>query len=225
MKLNLNFRNICPSIVLLFTITVFVQCKGSKSPNNKDTISKLTKASDAVTRTADSIKLTKLVKALYKWHTKDTVCKCGFNPLKKNASDTLYSGIDLDDNKKTISELRQTGFFAEDFLDNYRKIAVRMDKELRDGTSLWPEGELSTFGDDSDAWCNCQDYPVDDYWKIIRLTDIKYNENEASFKWTWGDSTYYKVKAKKEDSNWKISYLQGFDMNAYSWEWWKKNKK
>jgi hypothetical protein len=32
-------------------------------------------------------------------------------------------------------------------------------------------------------------------------------------------------KAKKGNGVWRISYLQGFDMNAYSWEWWKKNKK
>lgn len=224
MRAILNVRSIYYSIALLFTLTVFANCKGSKTSDNKDYGIKQDKTGQVVSQITDSIKLTELVRNLYKWHTTDT-CKCGFKPLKKNQSDTLFTSIDLDENRKEINELKQTGFFTEDFLEDYRKIAVRMDKELRDGTSLWPEGELSTFGDDADAWCNCQDYPVDDYWKIMRLTNIKFNKDEASFKWTWGYSFYYKAKAKKENGNWKISYLEGFDMNAYSWEWWKKNKK
>jgi hypothetical protein len=189
MKTTLNLRNTYYAITLLFTLIVFVNCKGHNSADNKDSVSGKDKAKAAKpeSRETDSVKLTELVKKLYKWHIKDTTCKCSFTPLKANSSDTLFTNIDLNDTQKNIEDLKRTTFFTQDFLNDYRSIAVRMDKELKDGTSLWPDGELSTFGDDSDAWCNCQDFPVDDYWKIIKLTNIKINNNEASFKWTWGD--------------------------------------
>jgi hypothetical protein len=214
------------NFVFIIMIILLTSCNnGNKPDQNKNTSTTKSVANNAILKdNEDSIKLTDLVKRLYKWHISDSNCGCSFNPLKNNPSDTLYSSIDLVDNNKAINKLKQTGLFAEDFLTDYRKIAVRMDKELRDGSSLWPDGELSTFGDDADAWCSCQDSPVNDYWKIIKLTDIKLNQDEASFKWTWGDNFFYKVKAKKENGNWKISYLQGFDMDAYSWEWWKKHK-
>jgi hypothetical protein len=174
--------------------------------------------------TEDSVKLTVLVRKFYKWHVKDTMRADGFKPQKRNASDSLYTSIDLDENKKAIEELKETGFFSNDFFDDYRKIAVRMDKELRDGTSIWPDGELPSFNDDVDEWCNCQDYP-DNYWDKITLTNIKFNKDDVSFKWTWGDNFYYKAKAKKKDGTWKISHLEGFDMNYYNWEWVAKHKK
>lgn len=100
-----------------------------------------------------------------------------------------------------------------------------MDKELQDGSSLWPEGELSTFDTDDDAWCDCQDTPVDNYWTIIKINNLKINSNSADFKWTWGGDFNYSTKAAKENGVWKISYLQGFDINAYNWGWVTKNKK
>jgi hypothetical protein len=230
MKPRPNFRNISLFIVFLFTLSFLAGCNSSQKSSNKDS---LTKKSATIRNPknsisaygTDSIELTNLVKKLYQWHETAKMKFDGFKPLKRNAADTLYTSLDLDENQKAIEELKRTGLFASSFLNDYRKIAERMDKELRDGSSLWPEGELSTFGDDVDAWCNCQDFPVDQYWNIIKLIDIKINNNNADFKWTWGDNFFYKTKATKEDGSWRISYLQGFDMNAYSWGWWKKNKK
>ncbi|MCC8425904.1 hypothetical protein [Mucilaginibacter sp. UR6-11] len=170
----------------------------------------------------DSAELTKLVRAMYKWY--DTTPKVeGFAGTKKNPADTIYNGIDLAENSRAIEALTKTGFFAAEFLADYRAVAVRMDKELKDGSSLWIEGELPTFNDDVNEWCNCQDYP-DRYWDKLTLTGIKYTTDAASFKWTWGDNFFYNVKAKKENGTWKISYLQGFDMNYYNWGWMKKHK-
>ena len=205
---------------------VFINCNDHNTQKHVDSLKTSANVKLIVkNENQDSIELTKLVRNLYEWHERKIKEIDGFKPLKVNPSDTLYTGIDLDANEKAIDKLKQTGFFADVFLDNYRKIALRMDKELRNGTSLWPEGELPTFNDDVDAWCNCQDSPVEAYWKIIKLTDLKVNQNEANFKWTWGDAFFYSVKAKKVNNNWKISYLQGFDMNYYNWEWVTKNKK
>lgn len=177
----------------------------------------------SIARKDDSIKITALVTALYKWHETAEIKPNGFVPTKKNPDDTLNTGMDLKTTEIAIVNLRRLGFFAEDFLNDYKNIAVRMDKELRDGSSLWPDGELPTFQDDVDEWCNCQDYP-DNYWEKLTLTDLKFNNDEADFKWTWGDNFFYKAKAKKIAGIWKISYLEGFDMNWYNWEWQKKHK-
>jgi hypothetical protein len=45
-------------------------------------------------------------------------------------------------------------------------------------------------------------------------------QENATLTWTWGNSDWskdfnYKVKAKKTDGVWKISYLQGFDINEF----------
>src|SRR5437879_8597963 len=202
-------KRISPNSLFLIFLILLTGCKSYNRPDHNDSLKiknsiSQTVKNSATKETEDSMKLTDLVRRLYKWHVKDTMRADGFKPQKRSPSDTLFTSIDLDENKKAVEELKETGFFFEDFLDDYRKIAVRMDKELRNGKSLWPDGELPTFNDDVDEWCNCQDYP-DDYWEKIVLTNIKFNKGEASFKWTWGDNFYYKAKAKKEGGVWKIS--------------------
>ena len=92
-----------------------------------------------------------------------------------------------------------------------------MDKELRDGSSLWPDGEMPTFNDDVDEWCNCQDNP-DNYWEKLTLVDLKFNNDEANFKWTWGNHFFYGVKAGKENNVWKITGLERFTIKNFSWQ-------
>ncbi|MDP9081844.1 MAG: hypothetical protein M3O71_30900 [Bacteroidota bacterium] len=216
--------------IFILSAVLITGCTNASKPTTNNATAKRPDSVKQTTRNIvantndDSVKLTKLVRDIYKWHETKHLEKDGFKPQKSNPTDTLFTGIDLIENEEAIKELRNTGFFADDFLNDYRNIAVRMDKELRDGSSLWPEGEMPTFDTDADVWCNCQDSP-DKYWEKLTLADIKFNKSEVSFKWTWGDNFYYKAKAKKEDSAWKISYLEGFDMNAYDWGWWKKNKK
>lgn len=209
---------------------LFIGCKSKNKSDAADTIKTPIEINsdtgiNTTARTGDSIELTLLVKKIYKWHQTVKTKYNGFKPLKRDPSDTLYTSIDLEENKKSIEELKETGFFSDSFLNDYRNIAVRMNKELQDGSSQWPEGELATFDGDADAWCNCQDFPVDDYWNIIKLNALNIINNSAQFKWTWGHDFYYNTKATKENSAWKISYLQGFDMDAYGWGWVTKNKK
>lgn len=215
-------------LFLQLTIAIFlVSCNSSNKSNPVDSVKKITTVKSTTTVTVtnpkqDSVELTKLVRMLYKWREAN-VRVGNLEPIKKKPTDTLYSGINLAATNAAIEQLRKTSLFTEDFLADYKAIAVRMDKELREGLSLWREGDLSNFQDDVNEWCNCQDNP-DKYWETLTLTDIKYDQNEANFKWTWGDNFFYKVKAKKENHLWKISYLEGFDMNWYSWESAKKHK-
>jgi hypothetical protein len=212
----------------LATTMLLIACGGANKADKIDTgkivirIPLTPPLPPSLVRKDDSVKITALVRSLYKWH--ETAPRPdGFVPLKKNPVFTLNTSMDLAANNKAIKELKETGLFAEDFLNDYRNIAVRMDKELRDGSSLWPDGELPTFNDDVDGWCNCQDNP-DNYWEKLTITNLKINKGEADFKWTWGDNFFYHTKAKNMAGTWKISYLEGFDMNYYNWEWQKKHK-
>lgn len=220
-------NNLKPILICLSTLFLLSACGGTNKADKTDTgkitiRTPITPPLLVIDRIDDSVKLTALVRSLYKWH--ETAPRPdGFVPLKKNPVDTLNTRMDLAANNKAIRELKQTGLFADDFLTDYRNIAVRMDRELRDGSSLWPDGELPTFNDDVDEWCNCQDFP-DNYWEKLTLADLKFNDNEADFKWTWGDNFFYHTKAKKIAGIWKISYLEGYDMNWYNWEWQKKHK-
>lgn len=221
--MKINFTH-AASFALLSTIALFTCCKGGSTAEKTDSV---TKTESSVTQTVakqniteDSIVLVDIVKRLYKWHVTQRLTFEGFKPVKLNSTDSLYKGIDLRENQKSVDELKGTGLFTEDFLKGYRNIALRMDKELRDGSSLWPEGDLPSFNDDVDEWCDCQDSPVDDYWTIIKLTNIQINNNEAHFSWIWqGDSTRqpYRMALVKENDMWKINYMQGFDMKYYNW--------
>jgi hypothetical protein len=200
------------------SIAFLASCQNDRSSVRQDSAKKQDsiKSLEASNENEDSIKLTKLIRELYKWHATDTTGHDGFKPLKKNITDTFYSSIDLSENYEAIERLKKTGLFTVDFLNDYRKIAVRMDEELRNGKSIWPEGELPTFQDDVDEWCSCQDYP-DNYLDKINLVSMSFNKDDVSFKWTWGGNDFYKVKAKKENGSWKISYLEGFDYAWYNW--------
>jgi len=75
-------------------------------------------------------------------------------------------------------------------------------------------GELPPYGNDANPWCDCQDNP-DKYWEKIKIQNLIIKDNKATFNWTWGDGFKYKVKAVKENNVWKISFLQGFNIQEF----------
>lgn len=123
-------------------------------------------------------------------------------------------GLDLEMHKKRISELKQTGFFASEFIDNYNKLALSIDTDLKNKKIEWLVGDMPPFGNDANPWCNCQDNP-DNYWKTLTITDLEIENNVATFNWTWGNDFEYKVKAIKAGDVWEIAYLQGFDSTDF----------
>lgn len=82
-------------------------------------------------------------------------------------------------------------------------------------------GDLPTFcfANDANPWCLCQDNLS---WNLVEVKIIKLNNSSGELYWKWGKSELdksaddwknftYKFKVKKENGNWRISYLQGFD--------------
>jgi hypothetical protein len=163
---------------------------------------------------SDSADLKALVVKLLKWHETDQ--NGDFEPLLKNPKDTIYTGIDWQAHKKRITELDRTNLFTKSFLDNYQKIALHLDKELKQNKTKYIVGELPPFGNDANEWCNCQDYPGN-FWKHLNILALKMNDNSATFKWTWGDNFFYSIKARKENNIWKIAEMERFTIENFSW--------
>lgn len=163
--------------------------------------------------TNDTVELEKLTRALYKWHeTKSS--RADFDPLQKEKTDTIYTGIDLTRHQQRLKELKETHLFTDPFIDNYNKIALTINDKMVKKLLLYYVGELPPYGNGANPWCDCQDSP-DNYWKTITLRDVMINDNTATYDWTWGGNFKYKVKATKENGVWKILYLQGFDFNGF----------
>jgi len=173
-----------------------------------------TKVTTTTNTKSDSAELKALVVKLLQWHETDHTLD--FDPLLKNPKDTIYSGIDWQAHKKRVAELEKTGFFTINFLNNYQNIALHLDKELKQNKTKYVVGELPPYGNDANEWCNCQDYPSNSF-KHLKIVGLKINDNSATFKWTWGDGSFYSVKAKKENNSWKIAELEQFNIKNFSW--------
>lgn len=152
---------------------------------------------------------------MYAWHEESFNGVLDFDPKKVDTADTVYKSIDWTNHHNIQNKLKRSGFFAAEFLENYQYIAQQIDTALKSGKTIWPEGELPSFGNDADPWCSCQDVPAEHYWEILTLTNIQFDKNSASFQWIIADDYKYSVKAKKEKGIWKIAYLEGFDLKNY----------
>jgi len=159
----------------------------------------------------DPEQLQQLVRNLYEWQETKSVHE-DFVPLEQ---DSTYTGLDLPKHRQRLEELKQTGFFADSFLETYNQIGLTIDEGLKSKKLQWLVGEMPPFGNDANPWCNCQDFP-EQYWKTITVQQLKIEEQTARFIWTWGGDVAYNVQAVKEDNQWKVAYLQGFDARAFN---------
>jgi len=162
----------------------------------------------------DKQQLETLLLKTYQWvETKNS--NNDFNPAEDKKGEK-YIGLNLKEHAKRLEELKKTNFFSQQFLDNYNKIALKLDANLKNKKLEWLVGDLPPFGNDTNAWCDCQDNP-EEYWKTLKMHNLKIENDTASFSWTWTkwkDDSKYKVKAVKENGIWKIAYLEGFDYDS-----------
>jgi hypothetical protein len=147
-------------------------------------------------------------------------------PMLTDSQDSVYIGFDLNKHKLNLDKLNATGYFANEFIENYNQIILTLDKMYRNHEfEKWHViYGLPHFGFSSGAneWCACQDVPYDnpnplDY---VEIEVIKLNEDSAQLIWKWGllelkqsswNDFSYKFRAVKENDKWKIAYLQEFD--------------
>lgn len=153
-----------------------------------------------------------LVRELYEWF--ETQNPTGdFYPVSDEDSHH-YIGLDLQKHNNKLNELRQTNFFANEFLNDYNQITLTIHEKLNNKELEWLVGDLPPFGNGASLWCNCQDTP-NNYWQIITIDEISFENNISTFTWSWGDDFNYEAKAVWENDGWKILYLEGFDVNEF----------
>jgi len=187
---------------------------GCNQTNRRTTLTIVQKSS---TELDNKEELQELVRKLYEWReTKNS--RLDFDPVADKEG--RYIELDLKEHEQRLTELKQSGFFADQFLENYHKIALMIDNGLKTKTIEYLVGDLPPYGNGADPWCNCQDYP-DKYWQTMIVDKIQLDNTNATFIWTWVDPTLgdrsfeYKVDAIKENDRWLITYLQGFDFNEF----------
>jgi Protein of unknown function (DUF3828) len=161
----------------------------------------------------DSTQILQTIKAMYTWHeTADTMQLGDLTLAYPNKG--FCTGIDQEATNNRIAELKATGFFADEFFDNYNRILKKIDTQIKADTAKYKEGDgLESDYLDASPWCNCQDNP-DKYWETLKIKDLVINGNDATVKWFWiweKEEFSYVVKLKKVNNAWKISSLEGFE--------------
>lgn len=170
----------------------------------------------AETATDDKTQIKNLVIRVLKWHDKNGVLN-GFEPIF-NPNDSLAIGMDLKVLQNELDNFTKTKLFDKEFVENYSKIVKTIDKKIRNKEISFMDGDMPPYAG-ADPWCNCQDIPYDNPWDKIDVKFISIDKDNAELTWTWGASDWskdfdYKVKVKKTEGTWKISYLQGFDIKV-----------
>ena len=143
----------------------------------------------------DSAALKALVVKFLQWHATDK--KADFVPLLQHLKDTVYTGIDWQAHKQRVAALEKTNLFTTAFADNYQKIALYLDKELKQNKTKYLVGDLPPYGNETSPWCNCQEYPAG-MLKRLQIVAVKIINNTASFKWTWATNFSMRYRLKKK---------------------------
>jgi hypothetical protein len=127
-------------------------------------------------------------------------------------------GLNYDSLNKTIGALKRTNYFSASFLDNYKKLADIVNHTLVNANPKYAN-EINFDFQDADPWTGFQDSDPD-YWDKFRITDYRSSADSASLKWLiktkdWS-SDPYAVGFAKENGQWKVSWLEGFDLKKYA---------
>jgi len=191
---------------LIFGLLIF----GCNQAGNKTISVTEEKASSS---TDDKEQIQNLIRQTFNWV--DSKNSIDILPVLTDSKNSIYIGFDLDKHKQNLVILRQTNFFAKEFIDNYNQIILTLDKGLRNGEyEQWLVGDLPTFifANNQSPWCMCQDTPSAVTGSIEVM---KIDNKSGELFWKWGaDSDWinFKIRVIKENDKWRIAYLQGFDL-------------
>ena len=137
-------------------------------------------------------------------------------------NDSICIGLDMKEHKKYLDKLKETDFFATEFIENYNKIILTLDKKIRNnefGKMLIDDIPSFNFASDASPWCLWQEILDNDtnIWEV-EIKIIRLNSENGELEYTWGDwkdpwwkDFKYKFNVTKENNKWKISYMEGFD--------------
>ena len=178
-----------------------------------------------IEKTKDKEEIQNLIRQTLKWaDSKDVI---DVLPMLTDNQGKEYIGFDLIIHKSNLDILKTTGFFANEFIENYNQIILTLDKKLRNHEfEKWLVGYLPPFrfANDVNPWCACQDVPYDhpSPWDNVKIEVIELNNDSAQLLWRWGrldlnthpsvNEFSYQFRTVKEDGKWKIAYLQEFEL-------------
>jgi hypothetical protein len=139
-------------------------------------------------------------------------------PVISNENDNHYLGFNIKKVSENLAILAQTGFFSKNFIDNYLQIVETFDKKIRNEETIWDVGDMPSFNFnmsyiDLNPWCLCQGFSVSQFGEI-EVLNLNQMEGNLKFKWIQNsDWIDFKFSVIREDNKWKISYMEGFDLN------------
>lgn len=165
-------------------------------------------------RTYDSTQIVNLLKQVYAWHDKNQSNLPDFDVIVK---DSFQTAINYDSFNRTFAAIKKTNFFSSSFINNYKKIADKINYRLINANPKYLN-EINFSYQDQDPWTYFQD-DAGQYWKIFKISNVIISPDKASLYWrvrigTWS-SDKYAVRFEKENGIWKVSYLEGFDLEKY----------
>lgn len=160
-----------------------------------------------------------LIRQMLKWSDSNA----SIDLLPTADKDGICVGFDFALLNQNLGKLRETGLFAEEFIENYKCIIESIDKKVK--SKNYPEWNCREslpaaygFMVDASPWCSCQDNLS---WDIVQVEVVELDNDKGEMKWNWGklDSSYhhswtefsYTFRVKKVNNKWKIAYLEGFD--------------
>jgi hypothetical protein len=202
---------------------IFLGCTQKKNSDNSTV--QQTDSLKTVTTSNDKEEIKNLIRNVLSW-SESKKTSIDLLPVLTDSKDSVYIGFDLKKHKENLDKLEKTNFFAKEFIENYNQIILTLDKKLRNKEyNEWLVGELPTFifANDVDPWTSCQDVPYDEPspWNFVEIKEINLNDKNGEIEWKWGklkpdtDPSWkefsYRFKVVKENNEWKVSYLQGFD--------------
>lgn len=160
--------------------------------------------------------LSSFVKKAYK-QIYESNMRLDFDFKTKVPGDTLIIGLDWDIYFQRAAELKASGLFSREFLNQYYNIAVTVDSSIKESPRDWRNLKEGTpiWESDNDLWCNCKDKSIE-YWKGFTLERLIANKDSASFELNWTVTGItrpyiYRMKTVKEEGQWRISYMGGFE--------------
>ena len=155
-----------------------------------------------------------VVQGAYAWQFTST--RLSDYPVKEDASGKIIR-LDEKEIEKRITELQESGFFSDKFIEGYSERIQEINEGFQNGQIVWEEGSQPSFLDMGDPWCHCQDYP-ENFWEWLSLHNLKILSVDTesirvgafwSFHKQPTDNRYY-VEMILKDGEWKIDALQGF---------------
>lgn len=172
------------------------------------------KSENSIATETDKEKIENLLIQVLKWS--DSKESIQLLPILTDSKDSIIIGFDMDELNTNLEKLRETGFFATEFIENYNQIVLTLDWKLRNKEfkyESWLVGDLPIFkfANGWNPWCCCQGFS-ESQLEGVEIIELNDKSGELKWKWTEGSSWInFRSNVVKEDNKWKISYMQGFD--------------